>query len=255
MQHLINQPQLIRTALGGIGYPDYGPVPINPPTNWATAEEHHNPYPYSVAAAKSLLKGHGWTIDPSGVDTCEKAGSGPGECGAGIAKGAQLNFTMQYASGVTTFNAIVQAMSSSWSLAGIKVTLSAAPAPTVVDTAYTCASSPSPSDCNRDFENWGNDGFAWTYAYYPTGEDLFKSDGYSNPDGYSNATDDSNIVATEDKPGAATLHTYENYLELQLPVIWQPTWPYQISVISKKLHGAVPQDPNLHFYPELWSLS
>jgi hypothetical protein len=40
----------------------------------------------------------------------------------------------------------------------------------------------------------------------------------------------------------------------QLPGIWEPNYPYQISVISKKLKGAVPQDPNLNLLPQYWSL-
>jgi hypothetical protein len=40
-----------------------------------------------------------------------------------------------------------------------------------------------------------------------------------------------------------------------LPSLWQPDYPYQLSVISKKLHGAIPQDPNLNLYPQNWTLS
>jgi peptide/nickel transport system substrate-binding protein len=255
MQRLINQPELVRTALFGVGQPTYGPIPVVPSSPWTTSNEFHNPYPYSLSVAKGLLRSHGWTVVPNGVDACIKPGTGKGECGAGIKKGAQLNFTEQYASGVVTFSNMVEAMKSAWSQAGIDVTITSAPTGTVVTTAYSCAAVPS--ECRFDFENWADAGFSWTYGYYPTGEDLFKTGGGSNPDGYSNQVADADILATELQPGSGNqaIDKYENYLELQLPALWEPAWPNQLSEISSKLHGAVPQDPNVHFYPELWTLS
>ena len=41
----------------------------------------------------------------------------------------------------------------------------------------------------------------------------------------------------------------------QLPGLWEPSYAYQISVISPKLQGTLPQDPNLNLYPQNWSLS
>ena len=40
-----------------------------------------------------------------------------------------------------------------------------------------------------------------------------------------------------------------------VPWISQPNYPYQLSVISNKLRGVLPQDPNLNIYPEDWTLA
>jgi hypothetical protein len=45
------------------------------------------------------------------------------------------------------------------------------------------------------------------------------------------------------------------YTAQQLPSLWEPDYPYQLSVISPKLHGAVPQNPNLDITPEDWTLA
>ena len=68
-----------------------------PKNSFASAQETHNIYPYNLSAAKELLSSHGWTINVGGVDTCAKPGTGAGECGAGIPKGAKLQFTMPFA--------------------------------------------------------------------------------------------------------------------------------------------------------------
>ena len=66
--------------------------------------EQHNPYPYSPSAARQLLTSHGWTVPGSGAATCAKPGTGAGECGKGISKGARLSFNLQYASGTKSID-------------------------------------------------------------------------------------------------------------------------------------------------------
>jgi len=51
---------------------------------------------FSVSAAGSLLKSHGWNVVPGGSTTCAKPGTGPGECGAGIPAGTKLTFNVIY---------------------------------------------------------------------------------------------------------------------------------------------------------------
>jgi hypothetical protein len=41
----------------------------------------------------------------------------------------------------------------------------------------------------------------------------------------------------------------------QLPVLWLPRPVFQISMIDKKLAGAVPQSPILGLEPERWSFT
>ena len=256
MQRLINQPAIIKDLLHGTGYPTYGPVPVLPKTSYVSPGERQNPYPYSVSAAKSLLSSHGWTVRTSGASTCAKPGTGPGECGKGIAKGESLTFKMEYPSGYIAFTSQMEEMKSSWAQAGIVVNLSTAPFDTVYATATPCDPS-SGVGCTWDIHNIGAEGLAWSFApdYYPSGEDIFAAGSESDQGGYDNPVANAEIAATETEPGLQPLYTYENYIARQLPVLFQPSFYFQMSVISKHLHGAVPQDPILNIYPENWTLS
>ncbi|HUY97674.1 MAG TPA: ABC transporter substrate-binding protein [Verrucomicrobiae bacterium] len=256
LQRLIDQPALIKSILGGNGSPTYGPVPTQPKTNLLSSDERSNPYPYSVSAARNLLRRHGWSIHSGGTDTCRRPGTGASECGAGIKKGAQLSFTMQYANGYITFNAMMAAIRSSWSGVGINVTLTQASTVDVLTAASSCH-PPASKGCQWQMENWGNEGYAWTYSpdFYPTGGEIFQTGALSNFGGYDNPINDANITATHLQQGTAAFYRYENYLATQLPVLYLPFWSFQYSEISSKLHGALPQDPNVHITPENWSLS
>jgi peptide/nickel transport system substrate-binding protein len=102
-------------------------------------------------------------------------------------------------------------------------------------------------------ENWGG---GWTFGpnFEPTGEVLFQTGGGFNEGGYSDATNNANILATHTVSGMSTFYKYENYLAGQIPVIWQPEQDYQISAISTALKG-VTQSPEINFTPEDWMLS
>ena len=77
---------------------------------------------------------------PNGIDTCQKPGTGPSNCGAGIPKGAQLNFTMTYASGTQWQQQIMAVEQSAWNSIGIKTALVSNTFPTVIqDYAAPCA--------------------------------------------------------------------------------------------------------------------
>ncbi len=256
LQRLIDQPAMIKGILHGIGHPTLGPVPTVPATNLISSAEDHNLYPYSVSAATHLLSSHGWAIHPGGTDSCQRPGTGASECGAGIKRGAQLNFTLQAASGFVSFNAMMAAMRSSWSRAGINVTLTFAPLVDVLAKSSGCL-PPNMAGCQWQMEDWGNEGYAWTYSpdFYPTGGEIFQTGALSNFGHYHDLVNDANITATHLQQGTAAFYRYENYLAQQLPALYQPFYPFQFSEISTKLHGAMPQDPNLHITPENWTLS
>ena len=256
LQRLIDQPALLKGILHGLGHPTLGPVPTVPATNLVSANEDHNLYPYSVSAATHLLSSHGWSIHPGGIDSCQRPGTGAGQCGAGIKRGAQLNFTMQYGEGIVSFSAMMASIRSSWSRAGINVTLTQASVVDVLAKSSGCL-PPNMSGCQWEMENWGNEGYAWTYSpdFYPTGGEIFQTGALSNFGHYDNPANDANITATHLQQGTAAFYRYENNLARQLPVLYQPFSPFQLSEISGKLHGVTPQDPNLHITPENWTLS
>jgi len=48
MQSLMNQTLWIQLYESGYGVPDYGPVPVIPPTDFASAQESTNPTPTTL---------------------------------------------------------------------------------------------------------------------------------------------------------------------------------------------------------------
>ena len=89
--------------------------------------------------------------------------------------------------------------------------------------------------------------------YYPTGEQIFQTGAASNSGGYSNATNDVNIVASTNTQ--VPLTTYENYLAEQLPVIFQPNYVTELTEIQKGLTGVTPQNVLWAINPENWRWS
>jgi len=244
IQHLIDQDGWIKNILKGYGVPDYGPVPIQPPSSFADDFEKHNPYPYDVSAAKKLLTDNGWTVNAGGVSTCTNPGTGSGQCGDGIKAGQKAQFKMEYATGLVYVGQEMQAMKSDFSKVGMDLALSEAPFNTVITDSFGGSSV-------ADMDYWGG---GWIFApdYYPTGDEIFSTGAGSNGGAYSNPTNDANTAATTTSSDVNTLYAYQDFLAKDLPVIWLPTFPAQLSMVKKTLHGWDPQDPLLQLNPETW---
>ena len=90
LQHLVNESLYLKTTLDGIGQLTYGPVPNVPGSPYVSPAERQDPYPYSVSAARGLLTAHGWKPGSNGIMICERAGTGPSDCGKGITAGRSL---------------------------------------------------------------------------------------------------------------------------------------------------------------------
>jgi peptide/nickel transport system substrate-binding protein len=247
MQSLIDQPAYLKGPLQGYGHTNYGPVPVQPSNPYSDAYEANGPWPYAPKTAVRLLSSHGWTVKPNGVTTCTSPGSGAGHCGAGIAAGTPLSFTLEYGSGLVTVSQEMQALKSSFSQAGIQISLSSAPFDSIISLLNPCTAAEA--SCSWQMLNYGG---GWTYGVdpYPTGDQLFGTGSESNASNYSDPQTDKLIAATVHGPG--TLTAYENYLADQIPVLWMPQPVYQISEISKDLHGTLPQSPIEGLTPEDW---
>jgi peptide/nickel transport system substrate-binding protein len=246
MQSAVNQPEMISKFLKGYGVPTYGPVPVLPKNDLVDSFEQSNPYPYNTSHAKSLLTSHGWKNE-SGVDTCVNAGTGKSQCGAGIPKGAQLNFTMVYASGTQWQQQVMQVEQSAWNSIGIKTALESNTFPTVIQAYAAPCQSGSP--CTTE-EGWWGGGWEYSPDYYPSGETLFYTNAGSNAGNYSNAKADSLIAATTNTN--TNLNNYQNYLAQQLPMIWEPNADYELSEVKSTLRGVAPQNPFANLFPEYW---
>ena len=62
------------------------------------------------------------------------------------------------------------------------------------------------------------------------------------------------IAATETEPEAKPMLAYENYAAINLPMLWVPSSPIQLTEMKTSLRGAIPQDPLEQIYPENWTL-
>ena len=94
--HLEDEAGYIKAIFGDAAGPAYGPIPALPNSPYAPADAVTDPYPFSIPAAISLLKSHGWTVHPGGTDVCAQAGNGASECGPGIPAGTELAFNLVF---------------------------------------------------------------------------------------------------------------------------------------------------------------
>jgi len=242
MQSLQNQPLWVQLYDNGYAAPNVGPVPVNPPSIFASPLEKKNPFPYSPSHAISLLKAHGWTVVPGGVDTCTNPGSGANQCGAGIAKNTALSFPFVYATGIASFDAQMKEMASSWEQAGIKLQQEPKAFNDVIADAFGPPCTPGKA-CPWVIADWGG---GWIYApdFYPTGEAIFATGAAANVGQYSNSTADSLIAVTNTSSSLSALYNYEDFMATNLPVIYQPAVD-QFWEVGKDVCGWQPAPSNI----------
>jgi peptide/nickel transport system substrate-binding protein len=241
MEDLIDRPLIVSKIYGGYADPGDGPVPVLTGGPLVSPmEKTGGPYPYSPSTAIALLKSHGWKVVPQGVSSCQSPGSGPADCGAGITKGEQLQFTLTYSSGVAAFdeqNADIQATEE---LAGIKIVLKSEPFNTLDAAVGTCWANDHPAaQCGWQLVDYGYN----PYTMYPSGDGLFNTDGTGNDGGYSSSEMDYLIDQTE--YGANTTQAfwkYEDYAAQQVPWLWLPDQS-NIWVYKSNLGGFTPVNP------------
>jgi peptide/nickel transport system substrate-binding protein len=250
LEDLIDRPLIVSKIYGGYSDPGNGPVPVSYGQQWDTAlEKAGGPYPYDPAKAITLLKAHGWKVTPGGEDSCQKPGSGAGECGTGITAGEGLGFTLVYSSGTATTDEMNADIQSTEELAGIKLALKAEPFNTISSTTGPCNASAHPAaTCGWQMLEYGYN----PYSLDPNGAGLFNTDGVSNYGGYSSPEMDSLINATEYGSSQSAFFAYENYAAQQLPFLWLPL-NSGVVVYRKNLAGAFPASPfDATLNPEIW---
>jgi peptide/nickel transport system substrate-binding protein len=243
LQHLIDQTGWISHFLHGTATPTYGPAPLAPPSPLVSHDVESNAYPFSVAAATELLKDNGWKVMPGGQSTCQKPGTGAGECGAGVKPGQPFAFTVNYESDVSSVSEEMEDFQSQASKVGIKILLETHPFDDVAEQTEHCAAG-TPT-CDWDADNYGA---GWLYgpSYYPTGETLFASTSNAN---FSNNADpkmdkliDNTLYA---KPSAerAAMAAFVKYASEQVPYLWTPDsigaygTPTAGTLVDKKIGG------------------
>jgi peptide/nickel transport system substrate-binding protein len=249
-QHLVDQTGWIHAYYNGLAAPTYSPVPAQPPNPYANARASVNPYPFSVATARSLLAAHGWKIVPNGVSTCARPGTARNDCGTGVKGGQPLNFTLMYPSGLPYTEGAMTDLQSVAKQVGIEISLDEQTAATVTATIEPCA--PSSPACDWELGNYGG---AWLFQpdHYPTGDEIFQTGALGNVNNYSDPAIDKLIAATTRAPASqaqAALDAYADAVRLALPDFWQPS-PGTLITVQSNLHGVV---PNAYGFinPEEW---
>ncbi len=253
MQMLDNQAGMSKAVGRGYAYPTPAGVPPFPKSQWVSSDMTQNggqgPYAYDPTKAEALLKSHGWSV-VGGVLTCESAGTGAADCGAGIAKGTQASFSMAYTSGISTQADDVSILKSGLALAGIQL----APQAETFDSllADTVPCKPTQSSCKWTFLYLGGWGFNGP-GFEPTGEPLLSTGAPNNSGSYSDPQMDKLINETQTSSSLSAFDSYANYTATQLPALWMP-WGTGIQAVKSSLHN-VTQNPMLTFFPEYWTCS
>jgi peptide/nickel transport system substrate-binding protein len=253
MQMLDNQAGMSKAVGRGYAYPTPAGVPPYPKSQWVSSDMTQNggqgPYPYDPAKANALLKAHGWQV-VGGVLTCQSAGTGASNCGAGIAKGTQAKFSMAYTSGISTQADDVSILKSGLALAGIQLTPQAQTFNTLLGDTVPC--KPTAASCKWTFLYLGG----WLFngpGFEPTGEALYETGVPSNSGSYTDPTMDQLTKATQTSSSLSAFDQYANYTATQLPALWLP-WGTGIQAVKTSLHN-VTQNPMLTFFPEYWTCS
>jgi peptide/nickel transport system substrate-binding protein len=249
IQLLEDQAAIIQGPLHGYGHVTTGPVGGYPPTKYLSPEARRgDQYSYNPAYARMLLKNHGWMINPGGVSTCRRPGSGRDQCGKGVHPGARLSFTLYYATGQAWLESAMLQLRSNASQLGIEINLKPRTFNGVL-AVVEGAGCPA-AGCNWEMADWG-EGWSYVPDYLPTGDELFQTNSFANLGKYSNTHNDALIKQTLANADLSLMYKWQDYLTKQLPVVFQPAAPRALVESVKNLHIGK-QSTTLAINPEEW---
>ena len=216
LAHLEDEDGYIHAFFHGAGGLAYGPVPAVPVSPYSPANALTNPYPFSVSAAASLLKSHGWHVVPGGVSTCARPGTGSGECGSGIPAGTKLTFNLIYANDPAIYGEMLTAWASDAKKVGIAITLQSETFNQVVNVADDPGSP-------KTIDQWATSDFGgFTDEPYPTTFSEFNTGGTDNGGFYNNAEANKLINASVSGSSPDAVKAEASYLTQQQPSLFQP---------------------------------
>ena len=240
-QELINQQGWISAFTHGSSIPQYGVIPANPPNTFIDAKNQTFPWNFSISGATKLLTDHGWKVVPGGQTTCTSPGTGSSQCGAGITQGQAISFNLDYQAGPVALDEEMKDLKSEAAKVGITINLTTHPFNQVIGAAVPCM--PTEPKCAWQVENWGG---GWVYSpdYYPSGEEIWATGAVANYGSYSDPQADALIAATTTETASpqTALNAYQDYMQQQLPVWFQPNAagnpvPGGLTIVSNHLGG------------------
>lgn len=252
MQHLVDQQSIVENAFNGYAYTLYGTVPSSPPNPYATEYEKSNPFPYDPSKARALLTAHGWTISGNGPATCTKPGTAADECGAGIAKGRQLNLSIVYSSGIASVSTEMEAYQSAARQIGVQISLKTLPVNSLFAMDGPCTKSGGPT-CTWDMLFWGGP-VSMQPFWWPENGLGFICGAFANTGGYCNKTLDAMYPAVYRNQGLKALHAVQNFVIRDNAQVYTPLMDAQLTEVANDL-GGFTQSGTMAIEPEDWYLT
>jgi peptide/nickel transport system substrate-binding protein len=152
----------------------------------------------------------------NGQTTCTSPGSGANQCGDGIPAGTPLTFNLAYNNANQAIQAQSTALASDAKKAGITINLESKTFNFLIQN-YNDVSAPANAN------QWGAEFFGgFSQALYPTGNDLFNSDGSYNQGGYSDPKADALIHSDIFGTDANAVQQDASYITQNLPALFMP---------------------------------
>jgi peptide/nickel transport system substrate-binding protein len=235
LDHLVNQPAIIKGVYKSAAVTAYGPVPSAPSSPYAPADATKAPYPYDPSTAVSLLKSHGWKVVPNGQTTCTKPGTGSGECGAGIPAGTPFKFVWANVPMATSTTGPLESealASIAKQAAGINIELTTKTFNFLAEN-YNDA-NPAAVKYKND---WGVNNYGGLFEdYYPTQSGVENNPGTGfNIGSYNSKTADHLINNSVFGGNANAVKIEAAFLEKDVPVIYFPDQDTLSAVNTKKI--------------------
>ena len=216
LAHLENEPGYVKAFFHGAGGLAYGPIPSAPVSPYSPENAVKNPFPYSVSAAGSLLKSHGWNVVPGGISTCAKPGTGAGECGAGIPAGTKLTFNVIYANQPVVTGEMLTDWASQAKKVGIDVVLKSDTFNHVITIADDVGSPKTAND-------WAMADYGgFTNTTYPTTFGIFNTGGSFNGGAWNDTKTNQLISSSVTGGNPDAVKSEASYLTAQQPSLFQP---------------------------------
>ncbi|WP_084729850.1 ABC transporter substrate-binding protein [Streptacidiphilus neutrinimicus] len=229
--HLQDEDAEIKGVFKGLAAPAYGPLGVAPKSPYTPESALTNPFPFSVDTAKQLLTSHGWTVVPNGTTTCTSPGTAANQCGAGITKGQNLDFTLFYTSTPKSVGQMMTAFAANLKQIGVNVTLK-------TDTFNNIVTNESVVSTPKNNNNWGMADFGgFTESIYPSTINLFNTGGSYNQGGFSDPTLDKLINNSMVSPDSNALKNEITAVDADLPGLFQPNED-RVYAWSPKLSGS-----------------
>jgi peptide/nickel transport system substrate-binding protein len=245
--HLSDQDAIVKGVYHEAAAPAYGPVPAIPATAYVPSNAATNPYPFSTSAASKLLSSHGWKVVPNGTTTCQSPGTAANQCGAGIPKGQNLNFTNYYTNDPAAAGLETTQFASAAKQIGINVTPVAKTFNFIIDQYDDPV---APQNNNKwQVENYGG----FTEGAYPTTDTIFNTGGNDNEGDYSSPTADKLIKASKFSNDPNAVKNEAAFITKDLPAVFLPN--ADLVFAWKGISGPPDSFANLtqySFTPEYW---